>query len=531
MSSNERSNTLSGRSLQTRLTRLLLLGTGALFLFTGLVLNRFVERWMHADFDRSLTSQARALVSLTEQTEGVVEFDFVADLMPEYGEDDELEDADDNEVGSEDEDEEDGEEDEPAYFQLWLGDDVFERAPSLGSGALARAVERSRETRFQDVTLPSGEPGRQVQLDFVPQVEAPEDEIDEATGLERNEPGLTGLDPTDDDAGYRVATLVVARSVEPLRERIAFFRWTLLGSGLLLLGLLAALIHLAVRSGLQPLREVSGQVERLDVDRLDQRIDAAAPTELEPLVLRINQLLERLEMAFERERRFSSDVAHELRTPIAELRSLAEVGGRWPDDRIAVRQFFGDTQAIAEQMEGVVSQLLVVARTEAGIESVDEERVDLAPLVDGVLHLHEAAAAKHGLTLQSTVPRQIWLDTDTAKLELILHNLLSNAVTYAPDESRIAVSADLSGDHLALSVENESDHLSEADLPHLFDRFWRKDEARATSGSSGLGLALVKSLCDLMGVEVDASLDGGTFRLALRFPEGAAGFVAQRAAS
>lgn len=533
MSSIERPSNGAAASLQSRLTRILLIGCGTLFLLTGLVLNHFVERWMRADFDRALAGQAQALISLTEQTEGVVEFDFVEDLMPEFGE------AEDEESDEEDWDEEDGseaedeEETDAAYFQLWIdADQTFERSPSLDGANLARDVERSTKVRFRDVTLPSGEPGRQIQIDFVPQVEEPEDEIDEATGLDRNEPGITGLDPTAEGADYRVATLVVARSTEALAERIFLFRWTLAGSGLLLLLLLAALIHFSVRSGLRPLRQVTAQVESLGADRLNQRIDSATPREIEPLVSRINELLARLQAAFDRERRFSSDVAHELRTPIAELRSLAEVGGRWPDDRIAVRQFFGDTRAIAEQMEQMVTQLLVVARTEAGIETAEIERIDLASRVDAALHLHEAAAAQRELSLESDVARDLWLDTDDGKLELILHNLLGNAVTYSPEGATVRVDASLTpGGRLDLTVANESDHLEAADLPHLFDRFWRKDEARATPGSSGMGLALVKGLCDLMGVEIEPTLDGGVFRLALRFPEGCAGFVEQRAAS
>lgn len=525
----------SRRSVQRRLTVFLLLGCGALFLLTGLILERAIVRWLEADFDRALERRAEALVALSEQEDGEVELDFVADLMPEF--------ASIPGAGHAANPDQEPEEETP-FFELWLhrddgGLEVFGRSPSLRDSDLETSPGVSREPRFRDATLPGSVPGREVQVDFVPQVETEDDENEERDAGEGGEDageevddvadegddptGITGLDPAAPPPGARVATLVVAQPTEGLSGRIAYFRSVLLGGGLLILLTLALLVHLAVRRGLRPLRELTRQVDSLDADRLDQRIEIEPPPELETLVSKLNELLRRLASAFERERHFSSDVAHELRTPIAELRSLAEVGCRWPDDAVSVRRFFGDAQEIAEQMERVVTQLLAVARSEAGMEVTDPERVHFASLLSEVVERHREAARRRSVELTAEVPGDVWLHSDAAKLHLVLHNALDNAVAYTPAGGEICVAGEEAEHGFVLAVANPVEGLEEPDLEHVFDRFWRKEEARSRAGSSGLGLALVRSLCELMGVEVDASLEGDAdppdrFVLRLVFP-------------
>jgi signal transduction histidine kinase len=130
-------------------------------------------------------------------------------------------------------------------------------------------------------------------------------------------------------------------------------------------------MHLALRVGLRSLDRLTRQVRALDVTSLDTRVDVEAPPEeIAVVVEQVNALLDRLEGGFKRERRLSSDIAHELKTPIAELRSLCAVGARWPEDRVAVRKFFEDAEAIAEQMERIVVHLLALARYDEGREQV-----------------------------------------------------------------------------------------------------------------------------------------------------------------
>ena len=160
------------------------------------------------------------------------------------------------------------------------------------------------------------------------------------------------------------------------------------------------------------------------------------PVELRPICVRLNELLARLDQAFERERRFSGDVAHELRTPIAELRSLSEVALKWPAGDPATTAAFQDALAVARQMECIVTSLLAITRCEAGKQTVVYDWVEVEPLIRELWQFQAENAVRKNLTTVVEIAPGSRLQTDPAMLGSILNNLLSNAVEYtAPDGS------------------------------------------------------------------------------------------------
>ncbi|MEM0969815.1 MAG: ATP-binding protein, partial [Verrucomicrobiota bacterium] len=238
-----------------------------------------------------------------------------------------------------------------------------------------------------------------------------------------------------------------------------------------------------------------------------------------PIVDRLNQLIERLEASFTRERRFSADLAHELRTPIAELKTLSEVALKWPDQ--AGDKTHQETLLIAQDLESVVVTLLTLARWESGDHPIKWEPMILATLLRDSWAPFEAKAEDRGLVIQwdlgqdeATSPYR----TDPAILRHILTNLFSNAVEYAPSQTIINVHQ---SEH-ELIVTNQAPHLTEDDLAHLFDRHWRADPARTSSDTphTGLGLALAKACADALGTPLKAQLHEGllSFRLQLTPP-------------
>jgi signal transduction histidine kinase len=470
-------------SLRRRLLVPLLSSACLLVLATGLATSHSISRLLRRSFDRSLLVQAQALAVLTGQNTGAMEVESAHTSLPWL-------------MSRE----------EPGYFQIWRDDGrVVERSPSLGPHDLPRSgrIDRRRPV-FRDFRLPDGQPGRLVEIAFVPR-------FDDDVQVE------------DPKAGPRLrrAVLVHARSRQELDALTrSLYTATVTNVGLLAL-VLGLLVHGSVRRGLAPLDEIGRQVEALDAGRLDQRVRTDPPLrELMPIVDRLNALLARLQEAFERERRFSSDLAHELRTPVAEMRSLAEVGARWPEDRELAQRFFHDVGAITHQMESLVVNLLALARCDSGLENVERAEIDLRALLEEVWKRHAPAARGRGLELRLTAP-PLTLRGDRAKLDLILSNLISNAVAYSPAGSTVSCSAALDGGALEVRVANPAPALRREDLPFLFERFWRKDAARTDLLHTGLGLPLARSFAELLGLRLTADLDAEGW-LVLRLAEEAA---------
>jgi two-component system, OmpR family, heavy metal sensor histidine kinase CusS len=466
-------------------------GTVLLCLVAGFALTRTVAVWLEREFDRGLEAKARSLVALTEQEAGDIEFEFQSEHMPEFAE------------GA-----------APEYFELWLADGTliarspsFEVSPAARAAALVKSAGLAATPVFQDLRLPDGRRGRQVRIDFLPR---PDDEDDPAPATPA--PGAARA-----PSPPQTVTVIVARE----RERFeADVRRLNAGVGILGVGLLlalAGLTHVVLRKGLRSLDDLNRQVRALGVTSLGTRVGVQAPPEEIALVVaQINGLLDRLEAGFTRERRLSSDIAHELKTPIAELRSLCEVGARWPDDRAAVQEFFRDARAIALQMERIVVHLVALARYDEGQERICTAQVRVADVVDAAWKPLARAAAAKGLEYRQQIPPTMCFETDPDKFPLMVANILSNAVAYSPHGSCVVCASDETSGHLSVSFSNRAEHLQAQDLTVMFDRFWRKDEARAGGRHVGLGLSLVRAMADLLAIEVVTRLEADkTFSITL----------------
>jgi len=255
---------------------------------------------------------------------------------------------------------------------------------------------------------------------------------------------------------------------------------------------------------------------------LSHRIRAGTgQDEMSQLANTFNDLLGRLQTAFVRERRFSADVAHELRTPIAELRAMAEVALKWPADSESAARNAQDTFNIACQMEGVMTSLLALARCEAGAQHVVPESVDLSEALQNAWRPFDAEARRRGLSITLPAGPAGNLSTDKALLASVLTNLFGNAVKYAPANGRITIEINQQADRRVILVGNSNSTLMRGDLPHLFEPFWRKDAARTDGTHAGLGLSLVEAFTRSIGGEVRADLpapDWFEMRLSVPLP-------------
>lgn len=332
------------------------------------------------------------------------------------------------------------------------------------------------------------------------------------------------LDAKDDKQGlYRNLTLVTALPAHELNRTLHTLALVLLGTGGVAVVLLGPLLESALRRGLRPLGDLARETTGIDAGKLDTRLNHSAyPEEIRPVASTLNALLERLESSFVRERRFSSDVAHELRTPVAELRSLADLVAEWPVE--ATPAAFADVGAIAREMEGIVNRLTLLSRTDAGTQPVGLVDMDLTLLVQEALDRAAPGLEAQGHTLATDLS-PVRVHSDPALWKMILANLIGNAVDHAPPGSRISVALT---PH-AFILTNPAPALTRDDLPRLFHRFWRKESSRTGYGHSGLGLSLVHSLASLMGTSPEASLTPDQqLRLRLPLPRYAAVLPADR---
>jgi two-component system sensor histidine kinase QseC len=471
------------RSLKNDLTipvivAFLVLGAATFWIVESQIRERLV-----AEFDQSLRTRATLLMSLTafeeadleeDEPEPFTEFDFESQIMPDF-------------AAAQD----------PAYFQLWMAEEEFARSESLNEVDLARLEVIGDQASFQDAVLPDGRMGRIVTLNFLPFLDEEwgEKPTDRLAAVDDRYPGLT----------VPVMTLSVAVSREDLDATIGFID-LVLGSGMAILMLVVGgVVRFTVTRGLSPLNRLVGHLDEINSEKLSARLPQDdLPVEVEPLATTMNELLGRLELSFQKERQFSRNIAHELRTPIAELRSIGEVGEMYPDDPDANQQFFGDIRQIGNRMDLMVTNLLTMARQESGQIECAWENLNLTQTLNGVKSRLKGECQQNGIEVSMHSNDSMMVMADRVYLDIIATNLLSNAIHHGGGDVDVRVHSDGSG--VGFTIENPTDRLKDDDLPFLFDRFWRKDTVRASGRHAGLGLSLVKSLSEVCRWSVQAEI-------------------------
>ena len=226
--------------------------------------------------------------------------------------------------------------------------------------------------------------------------------------------------------------------------------------------------------------------------------------ELSPICDHLNELMERLEDGFERERRFSGDLAHELRTPIAELKMMAEVALRWPEND--VKSHANETLDIAQQLQEIIESLLALSRYENEAQNLEYEQISLREFTEDCWSPFTQRAEEKKISLTMNIPNEYVIETDPKILRLILNNLFSNATEYTPSEGTICISGNQSIEGQILRISNSIKDFDEKMLSHLFERLWRGDLSRTDGSHSGLGLALSKACSKCLGLNLDAQL-------------------------
>lgn len=257
--------------------------------------------------------------------------------------------------------------------------------------------------------------------------------------------------------------------------------------------------YLLVRRGLRPVHRLIEQTQALTIETRDQRLDASAqPAELVPLVLQFNELLERLQMAYDRLEAFNADVAHELATPLTTLIGGTELVLRKRRSPNETRQMLECNLEELQRLTRIVQDMLFLARADHGAEARRTPQQDLGALLRRVSEFHEAELAEKGLTIQ--VEGDAHASVDTSLIERAISNLLSNAIRYALPESTICMTTGKRDRRLYVEVKNRGGMLPPAHLERIFDRFYRADPSRSDAHRHhGLGLSIVAAIARMHG--------------------------------
>jgi two-component system sensor histidine kinase QseC len=443
-------------SIRRQLSFRLTLALGAVLAVLFVALDSRIDTGAYDHLDTVLASQARSVINGLRQDDPAM-FDL---LLPHY--------------------------DTPGHTEFFTVYDANRRTVLRSSNsqgiALAAPAGGSALPVYYDIRTPDGHQGRAL-----------------AVSLE------------DLDIGQ---FLVVATEREAWDRTEEGIHSTLLAGIAVTIVVVVLLVQWLVRSTFARLVVQGASLATLDTERPPRRVGEHLPTELAPFAAAFDTGIARLYEAMQRERRFSRDIAHELRTPLAETRAAAEVALREGGSG-ALRSGLITAIAATQRMQRSVDTLLALARFESGQESPSLDPLDLAGLATIQLEVVRRAADARRIALTLRSPSSAWIHSDVGIIERILINVLQNAVEYAPVGSEVICSIVSTKGAYSLCIDNEAPQLSQQDLIHLGTRFWRKPHEGGTAQHAGLGMALSLALARSLKLELTVDLSGGRLYVAL----------------
>jgi signal transduction histidine kinase len=477
------------RNLVTALTTglLILFGLSALGIFF------FMQHSLHQQLDRQLTRTAEDFIAETHRlSDGSVEsefhnFDF-DDFRPST-----------RAKGS--------------FYELRdRHGEIILRSRSLGpDDQLPFSLEGSTRNQFEKFELPDGLEGRAFLISFPLTLEKGQPNI-----LPEAATTLTYAPTAEQDLVY----LTIAESTADLSRTLLILGITLACTGLLLGVAIYFLVARIVAKACHPMIEIAEMTAGLDAHALDSRLPSDdVPAELRPLIEKFNEFIGRLDGAMKRERRFSIDIAHEMRTPVAELRTLLEVaeqschqqnsGAIQAEDPLEV---FRTGVSVTERLSVIIEILTAIHRGETQNLPSKMTRILPAQLITESLDNLPAPSRERIEWLDRTPSLEI--ESDPALFRTVLDNLIGNALAHSPAGSPILIDQPAG----RISVRNRAPHLHDEDLTSMREPLWQRDASRTHSQHFGLGLALVDAYLRVIGGNLSHSLDEGVLTTTLELP-------------
>jgi two-component system OmpR family sensor kinase len=295
------------------------------------------------------------------------------------------------------------------------------------------------------------------------------------------------------DNGKIFGVVQVGQSLAQLTSTLQSITIALLITAPLVLLLSAFGSYWLAKRAFRPIHRLTRTAREIKAGDLHQRVPVPrAKDEVQALALTLNEMIARLDLAFMQQRRFVADASHEMRTPVAVLRSITEVALSQTLNQEEYIAVLRDINAETERFGHLINDLLVLARVDENQITLDREPVRLDLLAFDVAATMEPIALERGINLQLERFEQATVYGDTARLILVMMGLLENALTYTPSGGTVTIKVAACGTIASFSVRDTGIGIAPEDIPHIFERFYRADPARSrAAGGSGLGLAIV----------------------------------------
>jgi len=313
-------------------------------------------------------------------------------------------------------------------------------------------------------------------------------------------------------------TVIVAVSIDFHLHFLTHFRhtlWLVIACGILIMGVMS---WVAVRQGHRPLHRIVEQISQISANELSTHLNpATVPVELTELVLSFNELLQRMEEAFNRLANFSADIAHELRTPVTNLMTQTQVALSQARNADAYQEVLYSNMEEYERMAQMISDMLFLAKADNAQHPLNTETIDLKSEVHNLFDYYGAWAEECRVSLKQHGDAHI--QGDRLMLRRALSNLLSNAIRHTPADNQVEIKLCNIVSDAFIIVENPGTPIPAEHLNKIFDRFYRTDPSRQRSGEgTGLGLAIVKSIIEAHDGTIMATSDETSTQFKINLP-------------
>ncbi|TWX54582.1 sensor histidine kinase [Colwellia hornerae] len=460
-------------SIKKKLSQYISISISVLLVSLFFIIDISVDSWISNQFDRAMINKAGLLETLVNEDPEKVDFDFADEFMPEFS-------------GAND----------PEYFQLWRDNEVFERSNTLKlfeNNDLPQLAVALHKSSITNITLPDGRTGRMYFTKFKPQIDS---DVREEYGITKAVFAKT----------QKPMELAYATSNESLNQILWFVDVIFILTSISAVIAVRIIVFNVVERGLKPLDELNAELKKINLNSEVSTLSTSElPEELIAIADGINHFISENKILYSREKRITSDIAHELKTPIAELLNLSEVAIKFPHEKQLAASFKTDVLAITERLRNIVNGILLLQKSTYQAE-LEKQQVNVELLLKTII----TSENKQNRNVTLNFNQQCgYIQTNEFAFTTVLTNLINNALYYSPETTPviIAVTPEINTNRIRVEISNISSfQYSEEELTLFFEPLWQKDSSRTSEERYGLGLAIVKSYCDKIGAILNVAI-------------------------